>query len=47
MRAYVAAGDRGLALRAFDRCRRALRDELVVDPSPDTLALHGQLIRAG
>jgi hypothetical protein len=47
MRAYVAAGDRGLALRAFDRCRRALRDELGVDPSPDTLALYGQLIRAG
>lgn len=47
MRAYAAAGDRGLALRAFDRCRRALRDELGVDPSPDTLALHGQLIRAG
>jgi SARP family transcriptional regulator, regulator of embCAB operon len=40
MRAYAGAGDRGLAQRAFDRCRQVLREELGVDPSPDTQALH-------
>jgi DNA-binding SARP family transcriptional activator len=39
MRAYAGAGDRGLALRAFERCRQVLYEELGVDPSPDTQAL--------
>jgi DNA-binding SARP family transcriptional activator len=44
MRAHAGAGDRGLALRAFDRCRQVLREELGVDPSSDTQALHEELI---
>jgi predicted ATPase/DNA-binding SARP family transcriptional activator len=34
MRAHAAAGNRGEALRAYERCRMLLFDELGVDPSP-------------
>ncbi len=39
IRALLAAGDRAAAIRAFERCRRSLREELGVDPSPETATL--------
>jgi len=38
-------GQRDQALRAFDRCRRLLADELGVDPMPQTLELHARILR--
>ncbi|MBK8048259.1 MAG: hypothetical protein IPK16_14735 [Anaerolineales bacterium] len=46
MRIYAAAGDRARALRQFERCVQALRDELDVPPAEVTVCLHEQ-IRAG
>jgi DNA-binding SARP family transcriptional activator len=45
MMARVQAGDRGAALEVFERLRKALRDELGVDPSPETQALHLSILR--
>jgi hypothetical protein len=39
MRLYALAGDRVSALRQFDRCVAALREELDVSPSARTIAL--------
>ena len=39
IRAHLAAGDHGAAVRAYDACRRQLAEELGVEPSPDTVAL--------
>jgi TolB-like protein/DNA-binding SARP family transcriptional activator len=39
MRAYFAAGDRTAAIRQYQACERALRDDLGVTPSPETSAL--------
>jgi non-specific serine/threonine protein kinase len=36
---YLAAGDRAAALRQYEECRRLLRDELAVEPKPETTAL--------
>lgn len=36
MAAHVAQGEKGLALLDYDRCRKALREELGADPSPET-----------
>jgi DNA-binding SARP family transcriptional activator len=36
MRAHEAAGNRAEALRAYNRCRRLLAEEMGVDPSPET-----------
>ena len=36
MDAHAGAGNRGEALRAYERCRRLLVEELGVDPSPPT-----------
>jgi WD40 repeat protein/DNA-binding SARP family transcriptional activator len=47
LRANLAAGDGAAGLRAFERCRRLLADELGVDPAPETRALHGQLAQIG
>lgn len=44
MRAHAAAGNRAEALRAFERCRRLLAEELGADPSPETQALHVRLL---
>ena len=44
MRALVALGRQGDALRAFARLREALRDELGIDPSPELRALEGQVL---
>jgi len=39
MRAHIAAGERGAAIRAFEALRDQLRDDLGVPPSPETVAL--------
>jgi DNA-binding SARP family transcriptional activator len=39
IRAHLAAGDRGAAIRAFEACRRILEEELGVTPSDQTLGL--------
>lgn len=44
MRAHTEAGNRAEALRAFDDCRILLRDELGVDPSPETTAAHRAIL---
>lgn len=44
MRAHDTAGDVAEALRAYERCRRLLADELGVDPSRETAALHHSLL---
>ncbi|HEU4397479.1 MAG TPA: BTAD domain-containing putative transcriptional regulator [Actinomycetota bacterium] len=44
VRARAAAGDRGEALRAYDRCRRLLAEELGVDPSPELEAAYLELL---
>lgn len=43
MRLYCLAGDRTAALRQFDRCRAALREELGVEPGKRTTALRDQI----
>ena len=51
MAAHAAAGSRGEALRAYERCRRLLAEELGVRPAPETesayLTLLGDAPEAG
>jgi DNA-binding SARP family transcriptional activator len=42
----AALGDRIGALKQFDECAKKLRDELGVEPSPETLALRDQIMQA-
>lgn len=42
--AHAAAGDRAGALRAYERCRRLLADELGIDPSAETRDLYASLL---
>jgi len=44
MRLHSQLGDRGQALRVFERCRRLLSEELGVDPSPETMSVHRELL---
>ncbi|HEY6706543.1 MAG TPA: AAA family ATPase [Actinomycetota bacterium] len=44
--AHTAAGDRGEALRAYDRYRRVLAEELGVGPSPELEAAYLELLHA-
>ena len=44
MAAYAAAGSRGEALRAYERCRRLLGEELGVKPSAETEAAYVALL---
>ena len=44
MRALAQRGDRGAALRVYDRLQRALRDDLGVVPGPASRALHTSLL---
>ena len=44
MRAHGRAGNRGEALRAYERCRRVLAEELGVSPSPATDAAYVALL---
>ncbi|MGH3874805.1 MAG: AfsR/SARP family transcriptional regulator [Pseudonocardiaceae bacterium] len=45
MRVHAAAGNPAEALRAYDRCRRLLADELGAYPAAETAALHLSLLR--
>ena len=45
MRAHNAAGNRAEALRVYERCRRLIADELGAFPSPETEALHHELLQ--
>lgn len=44
VQAHAAAGNRGEALRAYERCRRVLAEELGVSPSPSTEAAYVALL---
>ena len=44
MRAYAAQGNRPLALRAYAQCVEVLGSEFGVEPLPETVALHEQII---
>lgn len=44
MRAHAAVGNRAEALRAYERLRQSLAEELGVDPSPETEALYVKLL---
>jgi SARP family transcriptional regulator, regulator of embCAB operon len=44
MRAHQALGNRAEALRAYERCRMLLAEELGADPSPETVALYERLL---
>ena len=46
LRAHSAAGDRGEALRSYDRYRRVLAEELGVGPSPELEAAYLELLHA-
>jgi SARP family transcriptional regulator, regulator of embCAB operon len=44
MRAHAAAGNTAEALLAYDRCRKLIAEELGVPPSPQTQAVHAELL---
>src|SRR5204863_2421241 len=46
MQAHVAAGDPAEALRAYERCRRFLADELGAYPSPESEAVYLEILRS-
>lgn len=37
---YVATGKRSVALKQYEECKRTLREELAVEPAPETTALY-------
>lgn len=45
MRSHAHVGHLGEAFQVFERCRRALADELGVDPGAAARALHAHLLR--
>lgn len=47
IRALAASGDRAGAIRAFERCRTVLADELGVDPDVETTALYLDALQSG
>lgn len=47
MRIFAKQGERSLALATFKRCRTILREELGLDPEPETLTLHAQILKPG
>jgi TolB-like protein len=44
MRLHLAAGQRGEAVKSFERCRRVLRERLGVPPGPETEALRRTIL---
>jgi DNA-binding SARP family transcriptional activator len=46
MRAHFSAGNRAEALRAYERCRKLLAEELGISPSPPTEAVYLEILRA-
>lgn len=44
MRLFLKNGQRALALRQFELCRAALRQELAIQPMPETLALYQTIV---
>jgi DNA-binding SARP family transcriptional activator len=46
MRAHAASGNSAEALLAYERCRHLLSEELGVDPSPRTKAIHLDVLQA-
>lgn len=46
MRAHAALGNSAEALRAYEQCRRLILRELGVGPSPQTKAVHDEILRA-
>jgi DNA-binding SARP family transcriptional activator len=44
IRGYAAAGQRGAALRQFLECRRALVEDLGIEPAAETLALQRRIL---
>ena len=46
MNAHTVAGNRGEALRVYERCRRLLADELGAYPSPETESIYRGLLEA-
>jgi SARP family transcriptional regulator, regulator of embCAB operon len=44
IRAYVGLGERSMALRVYERCRRAMAEELGVTPDCQTQDLYRQLL---
>ena len=46
MEAHAAAGNRAEALRAYERCRRLLAEELGAYPSPETESIYRELLAA-
>lgn len=47
IRLFVERGERQKALGQYQRCREVLRRELGVDPSPETEALHREMVEGG
>jgi DNA-binding SARP family transcriptional activator len=45
MLSYAGRGEISPAIREYERCRKLLAEELGVDPSPQTRAVHLQLLR--
>lgn len=43
---YHASGDRAAALKQYQACVRALRDELGVTPTPETVALYEEIMHS-
>lgn len=46
MRAHAAAGNTAEALRVYEQCRTLISEELGVSPSPQTRAVHTELLRS-
>src|SRR5262249_25858025 len=46
MEAHAASGNRGEALRVYERCRSLLAEELGAYPSPETEAIYRRLLEA-
>lgn len=46
MRAHAAAGNGAEALRAYEQCRTVISEELGVNPSPETKAVHADVLRS-